>query len=409
MPSLYKDWTFARNALQLIVRQWSWGLTPHEFRAVIYIYDRTVSWGKEWETVTLDHMESGVWNEEQTKNWAAPIASNRARASQLIKKLVEKGYVYKRKRGVYWEFSLNLDSMKVPKRLNLHEQRGDTSVQKGVTLLTKEGDTSVTQRDLKINKEIYDKRKSGENGIFAGVEDDPLLEARYAVTKVIQKSKANRERKKAKGIFVRRANDGFVPFRGTFPLIWRDMSAEYFPDFEIGPIPHLSLNILHSYALAWTNNRKSGEFMEYLKWVFQNWASLGAGVFSWMDNFPLCPSVRIITSRKLRGFIEEAYQKKEMWDAWRKMDEFDRKVYHLINVRGMDSEKAHKVAMKEIGYSNQIKELEDAKKMIQVMSDRAKQTMRAERMAIEKQKSGSRKSNHLVQVEGDFGRWEDEV
>lgn len=413
MKNLYRDWTFAKEALQLIVRKWNWDLSPHEFRAVIYIYDRTIGWGKEWEAITLDHAYLGVWNDDQTENWGAPIASNKARASELLKTLADKGYIYKRKRGCLSEYSLNLDTMKVPKRLQIcTQERGDTSVVLGVTLLKEKGDTSVTQRVSSIKEEIFDKKKSSHNEVVAGVEkEDPLSEIRYATTKIVDASKVNRDRKKkSKGVFVRRANEtGFVPFRGMFPVIWKDMNSSFFPDFEVGPIPHLSLNIIHSYAIAWTNNRKTGEFMEYLNWVFQNWSALGAGVFGWMSEFPLSPSVRIITSKKLRGFIEEAYQKKEMWDAWRKMDEYERKVYHLVNVKGMDSEKAAKVAKKEVGYVEQGKELAKAKKEIQIMSERAEQVMRAEREALAKQKKSlTQRVNHLVEVEGDFGKWEDE-
>ena len=410
MKTLYRDWTFAKEVLHLIVRKWNWSLTPHEFRAVMYLYDRTIGWGKEWEAITLEHAYLGVWNEDQTENWGAPIASNKARASELLKTLVEKGYVYKRKRGCFSEYSLNLDTMKVPKRLKIcTQERGDTSVVFGVTHFEETGDTSVTQRVSSIKEEIFDKKKSRHNGVVAGLrEGDSLSEIRYATSVVVQKSKESREKKKRKGVFVRRANEGFVPFRGTLPLIWADMHREYFPSFPCGPIPHLSLNIVHSYALAWTNNRPAGEFMDYLTWVFQNWAALGAGVFSWMSDFPLTPSYKIITSKKLRGFIEEAYQKKEMWDAWRKMDEIERKVYHLVNVRGMDHDKATKIAEREAGYADQLKDLAKAKKEIQIMSERAEQVMRAEREALAKQKKNLTKEvKPLVQVEGDFGKWEE--
>jgi hypothetical protein len=406
--SLYKDWVFARNALRKIVREWNFSLSAAEFRAVMFVYDRTISWGKEWETITTEQMVSGVWNEENTKFHACPIDSNKNRARKMLNSLVERGLIYKRSSGKSSEYSLNLDDMKVPKRLQNTDNKGDESVPFRGTNLSPLRGTKVSPKEYRTKRRgLTTEEEERESAIPAGLrkEDTPLSEALYATEKVKARSRQVREEnKKKKGVFVRRAKDGFVPFRNALQNVWLDFCRKYFSHVQTAAVSYLSANILHQYATAWTNARSSGEFMDFLEWVFQNWSSLGAGVFSWMKDFPLSPSIRIVSNRKLRGYIEEAYQEKEMWDAWRKMDELDRKVFHLTTKRGMDHEKAVEIAKKEIGYVDQLKEINEAKKMVDMMARRAKQAIEVERASLARHKKAV---GPLVQVDGDFGRWED--
>jgi len=404
---IYKDWVFARAALNKIVRDWSFSLSLSEFRAVIFVYDRTIGWGKEWEVITLDQMVNGVWNEDNTKFFASPIGTNKNRVRKTINGLVERGLLRKKTVGKSSQYSLVLDDMKVPKRLQNTTEKGDGSVPVRGTKVSPLRGTEVSpkeyikRRDLTVEEE---KRASAPlTGL--GKEETPLTEALYATEKVRARSRqAREERKTKKGVFVRRANSGFVPFKNALQAVWQDFCKKYFSEVQVAALPFLTSNILHQYATAWTQVRSDGEFVEFLEWQFQNWASLGAGVFSWMKDFPLSPSVRIITNRKLRGYIEEAYQEKEMWDAWRKMSELDRKVFHLTTKRGMDHDKAMEIAKREVGYSDELKNLNDAKKMVEVMARRARQAIDQERASLAKHKKAV---GPLVQVDGDFGRWED--
>ena len=401
---IYTDWVFARAALNKIVREWSFSLSLSEFRAVIFVYDRTIGWGKEWETITVDQMVNGVWNEDNTKFFASPIGTNKNRVRKTINGLVERGLLRRRSAGKSSQYSLVLDDMKIPKRLQNDAKKGAGSVPLRGTEVSPLRGTEVSPKEYIKKRDLTIEEEKREPAALAGAES-PLSRVLYATEKVKVRSREVRETKKTKkGVFVRRANSGFVPFRNALQTVWLDLCRKHFAHVQSAAVPYLSANILHQYATAWTQVREQGEFMEFLEWVFVNWASLGAGVFSWMNNFPLSPSIRIVTNRKLRGYIEEAYQEKEMWDAWRQMDELDRKVFHLTTKRGMDHEKAVEVAKREIGYVDELKNINEAKKMVDMMSRRARQAIEVERASLAKHRKAV---GPLVQVDGDFGRWED--
>jgi hypothetical protein len=175
---------------------------------------------------------------------------------------------------------------------------------------------------------------------------------------------------------------------------------------KFAPLAFLSVNILHQYATNWTLARKEGEFMDYLEWVFINWSALGAGVFNWMKDFPPAPSVRILTNSKLRTYIEEAYQTKEQWESWRKLNEVDRRIQFLVNRRGMDRVEAEKQARKELGYKDEAKRLAQERKNIEILAARAQQAIDNERAALSRQKRKQATSKAMKPTEGSFGKFE---
>jgi hypothetical protein len=89
-----------------IIRHWFHDLSALERLAVIFIFDRTWGWNKEWEVITLNHFTQGVFsyvsNTEDPEDlgyveiFAAPFTRDRTRASKVISELVRKGVVLKR-------------------------------------------------------------------------------------------------------------------------------------------------------------------------------------------------------------------------------------------------------------------------------------------------------------------------
>lgn len=92
----YQSLRFLSDCLRKINRQWKHALTGKEYEAVMFVLDRTLGWSKEWERITFAQCAEGIWSEEG-KCYAAPFASNRIRAGQTIKKLVERGVLLTKK------------------------------------------------------------------------------------------------------------------------------------------------------------------------------------------------------------------------------------------------------------------------------------------------------------------------
>lgn len=409
----YKDWEFARKALRIILRSWALELSAVELRAAMFVYDRTIGWGKQWEVITMEHASAGVWSDDG-ECWAAPVTRDKARARNVIQSLVEKSYLTRRAKGNSYEYALNLDRMKVPKRL----KEGSETSNLGVRKRTIRGCENAPFGGAKTHpKEYYieireAKRNSSDSASHradASLEEK-VEEVNQVTRTVIALSRNRAERKKKDGKFERSANgveSGFVPFRSALALNWIGLHKQMFSESAVAPLPAVSLKILHGYAKNWTLLRESGEFLDYLQWIFENWAVLRSGPFKWMQEFPLTPSIRIIVSSKLRPFIEEAYQQREWWARWSKMDEYERRIHHLSTNKGIDRSRAEEIAKRETGFRDEVKLLKEERRKLELAAMSVKQAYQQERAALRKQHERLGKPI-LQDVEGDFGKWEDE-
>lgn len=406
----YKDWEFARNALRKILRDWAFRLSAVELRAAMFVYDRTIGWGKEWEVITSEHATVGVWSADG-ECWASPISKNKNRARMLLQTLVEKQFLHRRSKGNKYEYSLNLDDMKVPKRLKNDENQHDLG---GRNRPFKGDENDPFRGTLSAPKEYYIERREAKRNSCASAPhraDPPVEDEVKRITEitrsVIASSASRLAKKKRQGKFERSANSGFVPFRSALALHWVSIHKEFFSDMAVSPLSAISLRILHSYAKNWTQLRDTGEFLEYLQWIFQNWAVLRSGPFKWMQDFPLTPSIRIIVNSKLRPFIEEAYQQRQWWEKWSKMDEYERRVHHLTTNKGVDRSKAEQIAKRETGFKDEIAMLKEERRKLDMAAHRVKQAYQQERAALRRQHQALNKPR-VQDVEGDFGKWEDE-
>ena len=399
----YRDWEFSRKVLRLILREWATQLSPLEYKAALFVYDRTIGWGKQWEAITQKQTSEGVYSPEG-ECWAAPISTNATRARDALHSLVEKGYIFRQKYGQKsWKYSLNID-MKIPKKDKFERRnRGRYRNFSGDGIVNFLG-------TVPSHKEIYKGREAKDKSCAcprqSQVDGNGKIEAEEIIRKVIVLSEEKMQRRKKSGKFERSANgtqSGFVPFRTGLLAVWKDFHKKYFDSMGAAAIDAVSLRILHLYAKNWTNLRESGEFLEFLEWVFQNWQMLRAGPFSWMADFPLAPSIRIITSSKLKQYIEEAHRKKEWWDKWRAMDEFERKVEHLVTMKGMDRQKAEEIAKKETGFKEEIKALKEERRKLELTALRTKQAYT--QGTLNTQHNNNNRSR-LTDAEGDFGKWD---
>ncbi len=459
----YKDWEFAWEAHRTIVREWAYDLSHMELHAALFVFDRTVGWGKEWETITRQQAACGIWDKCTGEIYAAPITGCGKGAVECLTKLVEAGVLKTRKAGKLNQYSLNLDDMKVGKKRKVDPETGrieprgiPNSAQRAVeaaeimglsrgkvptsgrgkvpTLSRGEVPTKEQQKNKSSKREelpaaaapcggpVASFQGGDPEGDDRGLENLPsrkivsyakgsLAEADAATQRAIERSRCAREARKLKGDFARSCNgkdSGFVPYMKAFPAIWRDLTEANAPEVPASPVTEKAFAILRQYGKSWTAARKEGEFMEYLDWVFDNWRTLGAGVFDWMKDFPPTPTIPILTNAKIRHYIEDAYKQKEWWARWRKMDECERRVLHLVTNKGMDRDKAEQVARREHGYREDMKALKDEQRKVEIMRHNAKTAIEAERAAFARQvKKGGLEKKPFVMTEGSFGKWEE--
>lgn len=410
----YRDWEFARNALRQVLRIWALEFSAIQLRTALFVYDRTIGWGKQWEVITVEHAAVGVWSEEGDC-WAAPIAKNRTRARSALQELVDSGHLSKRQKGKSYEYSLNLETMKVPKRLNSTEfARGKMGRNRpfGGVEIDPKRESNSTPKEYFVDIREAKENSSDCAPLVADIEFVKEVEHINTIARsVVVRSRQRQDTRKKQGKFERSANgvaSGFVPFKSSLALVWSDLYRSVYPDEAIAPLPAITLRILFLYAKSWTSLRKEGEFIAYMTWVFENWSMLRAGPFKWMQDFPITPAARIIVSTKLRPLIEEAYQQKEWWSKWAKMDEYERRVQFLTVNKGIDRVKAESIAKRETGFRDEVEAIKQERKKLELAALRVKQAYEQERAASRRQqeRSGKPTTPSIQNVEGDFGTWD---
>lgn len=412
----YRDWEFARAALRQILRVWALDFSALELRTALFVYDRTIGWGKQWEVITSEQASNGVWNDDG-ECWAAPITRDKGRARAALQSLVDAGYLTKRQKGKSFEYALNLE-MKVPKRLKTAQN--DTQ-EGGRNRIFEGGDFASKRGAISPPKEYFVEIREAKDNICVVASLDagtPVLEtvrqANEIARSVVVRSRQRQDKRKKQGKFERRAKDGtesgFVPFKSALAAIWVDLYRTKFPQEAITPLPAITLRIVYLYAKNWTLLRQDGEFLDYLTWIFTNWSMLRSGPFKWMQDFPLTPAPRILVSTKLRPLIEEAYQQKDWWSRWAKMDEYERRVQHLTVNKGLDRSKAESIAKRETGFRDEIEAIKQERRKLELAALRVKQAYEQERAALRKQqqRSGVAPTTSIQNVEGDFGKWDED-
>lgn len=406
----YRSWEFSKDVLRLILRDWGNSLSNLEFRAVLFIYDRTLGWGKKWERITGKHFCKGVWSDE--KCYASPISTNRGYVLGVLSDLIERGAVVRERTGNSYKYCLNLEwkpKMKIPKRIK-QDKTVPIVVQEVLQKWDSESVPIVVQQ-----REIKNKRDNSVTVAPSGADKvgETLIEMEKAVRLRTKKSaeRTCRLMSGKGGKYERCANgekSGFVPSRSSLPEIWRFLFNDSYPKGKLPPVAKASLTILHRYSVEWTKARDEGEFLDYLSWVFENWKALKELCFYWMSDYPDSPSINIMVNAKIRHKIEDAYNEQEEVKRWRSLEEWERKYERLIG-KGMDHDKAEAIAKREVGYKDAKDELRREKELIEKLRSKLESEALKAGISVEEfmSRQEEKKNNRAINnEEGSFGEFE---
>jgi len=399
-----KDWKVARNLLRKINREWGHDLSALEFRAVVFVFERTIGWNKWWENISFRQFSEGVFDKDG-KSYAAPFTSCRNRASKIIDGLVERGVILREKTSRSDKpsrYSINPDwkpQIKVPKRLN-KDCETTASPCSGTTASVGSGNTAGKKRNKKKSKKKKCRTLKSSTG------SDDFEEVAIAVR---TRSRNKKEDAFSKGRSTRKDGTGFVPTQAATGDIWRSLFEKHFPDAQPENISTLTQRIIWQYWKSWTKARSEGEFLKYLKWLFKNWYSVRVNVFGWMKDCPEQIVARFFVSRTIRAYLEDAWRLKEGIEDMQRMNPKDWKVKQLIKKHGIDYDRAVEIAERQDVNARQMKKMKKeqdklafAKQDLERAEIQSAKTIRAmERKAKQKNK----KKKPLKLSKGDFGEW----
>ncbi len=92
---LFKSWWFVWKIHHVIVRDWFAELKVQEKLAMIFVFDRTLGWGKQWERISRKQCVIGIFDYDGERI-ATGFASNHDRAGKVLSALVEKGFLLRK-------------------------------------------------------------------------------------------------------------------------------------------------------------------------------------------------------------------------------------------------------------------------------------------------------------------------
>lgn len=391
----FNDWIAQRDTLRLILREWALCLSATEHRVLLFVYDRTAGWGKQWEKITLDQLTHGMWAKDGAC-YASPVTSNRRTAQQALRALVERGVLLERTHPSSpraKQYAINTQwepTMKVPKRLREGAGEQPANSYESATIDGYESATIESGKSATMKKKEIFKRPKKVRDAAAQAQPQPQADAPPSrpagstreellstATDVKRRSRARRAQRMEQGRKLRSNGTGFHPTKAALDATWLHLWQEYFSEANYSPLTKVARQILWTYWRTWTEARKEGEFGDYLGWLFENWQALRVGSFAWMQDFPNTPTPNMLTSGKLRPAFEYAYRKKEEVAQWRKLTPHERELRRLVDEQGMDPERAAEVVEQRLGQADKLREVRQELKRLAYAKEELQRRQRA--------------------------------
>ena len=348
----YDDWMFARDTLREINREWKHDLTIYEWGAVVFVFERTIGWNKEWERISLRQFAQGVFGKDGTV-YAAPFISCASRAGKTLDRLVERGAIlrrYSKSHDQAREYAINIKwkpQIKLPKRLKTVSGTAQVDVT-GNGAMTVSGTAYTKKRNKKKTKDKRSRTLKSSTG--SGDFEEVAIAVRT-------RSRNKKEDAFSKGRSTRKDGTGFVPTQKATGDIWRHLFEKHFPNAQPENISSVTQRIIWQYWKSWTAARTEGEFIKYLKWLFKNWYSVRVNIFGWMKDCPEQLVARFFVSRTIRAYLEDAWRLRESIKVMQRMNPKDWTVKRLVSKHGIDYDRAVEIAERQDLNSAQLKKI----------------------------------------------------
>ena len=246
-----------RQWFQVIMRTWSRELPPKELALVLFLFDRTFGWGKEWEHMTMDVIINGNTDNKGRVTTGAVAVSPRVLA-RMLDALVARGMVRrKRTRCGQW-LALNYEWQQNPLQ---HV-------------------AAKPKDDMKKNQ----------------APQETTLEE--AIASAIHRNRDRREAKLAR-------RKGAAPSLTALQTAWSTACAEAGNRQAIGGKDAAALR---SMAVRMCKDGMGAEdFLAMLRWTLTQWKTLLDVEFHWMEDPPALPPPLLVVrfGAKLRSAWED--------------------------------------------------------------------------------------------------------
>lgn len=270
-----------------ILREWLPYLTASESVVVLFIFDRTVGWSKDFEKIPLGHFINGV------EGYSAGTGLSRSTVIRALAALEEDKVIeLDRKDDQSNRYSINLDTgimlrksrkeaseeatpkLKTPRKKTSNQCQIDTG---GSVKLKPDQCQNETRGGVKLSTITDQKNKRSKKQIKSVPS---FHSASEALEEVNSSHKARREqaRERAKGKFATNAD---------LESVWREACCTNFEGMRVFPWGGKERGMIATLRKKW----KAGggdfpDFIDFLEWCVEWWPDVMRGKFGWMKNNP---------------------------------------------------------------------------------------------------------------------------
>ena len=331
-----RDPVWFREYFKIIMRVWSLELTMQQLAVVLFIFDRTAAWGKEWELIRYSSFVVGITSKDGSKRYAAGVCNSISTATRLTNELILLNMIVKRrsKAGNVWAINYNRDQpvMKTPRRLT----RNQSSVT-GSNQPTMKGSNRSPMVGRKYSKAIKGNASQKINPSLAA--EGPSITEALANAKA--KSAAARERRTTK----RGGNLTWQEVSQCWAVSVQDAEWSDATDIRKGRLylTKRESQALKSYSTRFAKDYPQQAFKEFLTWVIDHWPGLVTELFSWMTKSPPPSNPAALFIIKWAEKLEEKFMNRDAFETRLRMTPEEREISRLVK-SGMSVDDAHKKA-----------------------------------------------------------------
>ena len=317
-----------RGHFKVIMREWAEHLTMQQLAVVMFLFDRTAAWGKEWELVKMRAFVYGISSADGEVRYASGVCSSVSTAERVTSELMDMGVIFKRKsrEGNLWALNYKWKEkyMREPRIIKRNPSRMTGSNPSSVT-----GSNPSCMTDHKYSEAI--KGNASQNitlSRLSGREGRSGFSIEDAVAKAKAKTQAAVDRKQAKK--KGRMNSVDVARHWT-------TAVKSAPWLEVGDAITASCYLtkrdaqaLKSYTDRFSKSYPKEDAREYLTWLVHQWPGLRTEVFGWMTKCPAPEAPSALFLIKWKDRIEEKYLQRIAFEKRLTLTPEEREVGRLV-------------------------------------------------------------------------------
>jgi hypothetical protein len=231
-----------RQALLESIWQWTRNINSTEFQIVLFIYMRTIFYGKKSEFILLRHFLNGVPN---TK--IGPISVKRRQLQQTLQKLLRCGLIERKPQNSSYRYNINFEwdgDLRVKPEFSAGEER--TRARQGMQCVASGDAVGCTSYKQENKEQKNSKHKNEESG-----DKPPHFSPEENLKKKDKASSGSNIRE--------------------LEALWIDEIKKEFPECQVLNWTSKEFGQVRNFYTAFSENNDASKFKEFMIFSIQQW------------------------------------------------------------------------------------------------------------------------------------------